>query len=485
MPLGYDESRRLSYSLRQPLPQNAATSATVVPQLSWPTEDETEQVNIVIRLSLQEYATLASAIDVGRDIAYGADSNKVWLLWLRILYSMSLCDDIADCIETSEAVQSAINTIVTKQLTGASSTAPTPISPAETAENLLPSGYTCDESHLCGMSRWVVTNLHDGVLQLLQQLENATNLWELAAEFVDNVEVVSYYGAALEFATWTQDQLIEYYDLAWSTTVEDTITCKIYCLIEPECELTVDLLIQAYEELITETFTLPDVNDILAIFNWLVGLDYETMTSTLIVATFHWFILQALRFGSVALNFTAGIRSFKQMVATGEDETDTYCASNCDCPAEGVAEFDFASGELGFSPASAGQATYSDGAWHQIDNSGNGRLFLKKAIPSGTTIIGVGVEFLRDDGSVSWTYKALLRDDIASSSGQVVVYSSSGSTSEDGCLSGSIAGANRNWLMVTFDMTGLSQNTKVTKVRINYEGTTIPDATGTAASICP
>lgn len=48
----------------------------------WPSDPD-ERVVIPFSLSLNEYNVLASAIDVGSDIAYGADGPRVMWLWLR------------------------------------------------------------------------------------------------------------------------------------------------------------------------------------------------------------------------------------------------------------------------------------------------------------------------------------------------------------------------------------------------------------------
>jgi len=51
--------------------------------LQWVTSDPDERVTVELQLSLNEYVALASSIDVGRDIAYGTESQYVWWLWTR------------------------------------------------------------------------------------------------------------------------------------------------------------------------------------------------------------------------------------------------------------------------------------------------------------------------------------------------------------------------------------------------------------------
>jgi hypothetical protein len=295
--------------------------------------DTTTLVPLAIKLTQEQYVQILSALSVGAFIVSDTDAIETIELFLQLTAgTMNFCDEIAECITNSETVRTALSQWSTEQQGGLNGDVPTPISPSESADNLLPTGYTCDDNHLCGMARWIVNNLHDGTVQLIQQIENATNLWELFSIFVDNVEGVSWFGSALEFAAWAQDQLEEYYQLAWSATVEDELTCDVFCEIQPDCEVTLDGLISAYESAVTSSFSLPTaLNTINDLWNWLEGLDYETAQSKAIVGSFHWVVLQALRFGTNALGFTAGVRSLKQMIATGSDETDTYCSGNCAC----------------------------------------------------------------------------------------------------------------------------------------------------------
>lgn len=246
------------------------------------------------------------------------------------------CETMIDCIENNPDVGQALYEYLVNNGygTGSSEAQATPVSPAISGMNLLPSGYTCDDDHLFGMARFIVQNLHDGTLQLLQQLELATNQAELLGVMVDNVEVASYIGSVLEFVTWIQDQFIEYYDAAWSTTVDDTLSCMVYCTIKGDCEVTIDKLITAYGQAVTESFSLPLALDVVDdLWDWIDGLDYETAAAVAVVGSFHWSVLQMLRFGSSAIAYTSGIRTFQQIIALAANDTDSDWNVLCDdCP---------------------------------------------------------------------------------------------------------------------------------------------------------
>jgi len=86
MPIFNSTPRGLPWRLRgvvspvQTTPGDAPDDQT----LQWPTTDPDEVVSMEVRLSLNECVALATAVDVGRDIAYNTQSQELWLLWCRI-----------------------------------------------------------------------------------------------------------------------------------------------------------------------------------------------------------------------------------------------------------------------------------------------------------------------------------------------------------------------------------------------------------------
>lgn len=109
---------------------------------------------------------------------------------------MDFCSYVADCIDNSESVSLALKRFLTNNYTSSVSETnlTTPITAEQSAGQLLPPGYTCDDEHLSGMAGWVRDQLHDTTLELMQQLEAITNPFEGLMVFVDNVEVVSRSG---------------------------------------------------------------------------------------------------------------------------------------------------------------------------------------------------------------------------------------------------------------------------------------------------
>jgi len=83
----YDGGKRpLSWELQNALVFSQTTEDDIdcesASSFVWPADSD-ERVVIPFKLSLNEYNVLASAIDVGSDIAYGEDALRVVWLWLR------------------------------------------------------------------------------------------------------------------------------------------------------------------------------------------------------------------------------------------------------------------------------------------------------------------------------------------------------------------------------------------------------------------
>lgn len=77
------EPRRLGWRLRQSAQIEATTQGgnrTAFVQ-SWPTGDTSQDVTVELRLSLDNFVRIASAVDVGRDIAYPDESIELWAAW--------------------------------------------------------------------------------------------------------------------------------------------------------------------------------------------------------------------------------------------------------------------------------------------------------------------------------------------------------------------------------------------------------------------
>lgn len=312
-------------------------------------------------------------------------SNRDWI--------MSICDSIADCIYNSESVRAALGQFIA-EYTGVlgPDSLTNPISPEQSANNLLPPDYVCNDDNLMGMARFIISALHDTFLELAEEIEVTTNPFEALTVLVDNVEVVSWLGTIGELLAWLQEQVTEYYGNAYSQIVQDTIACNLWCEFSENCNVSVDSIIAGYAR-VFESFevTPPDTNDYTEIINWITTL--TAMPDALLVSACHWLALQSLRFRS-GFGAMVGLRTLEQTIILGEDETDTswsLCGPCEPLPETGI-DYDYRTGQLGSYVYSTNPGSYVTGEGYAYYNGTfSDRSFVEHAALPSLTVSEIRV----------------------------------------------------------------------------------------------
>lgn len=235
--------RRLPYPLTYEADMVANTPenpAVVFQSLEdWPTANPDERIRVVFDLSLNEYVALASSVDVGRDIAYGENSVYIWWIWCRMVVALNICDDVADCIENSAAVQQALGAWFANQ----NSTNAAASMNAQRLEDMAAGlGASCDEDAWWGASLALVQRLNRANEDALEQLESATNPLDFASSVIGSVPVLDELGvdAILGWAEFLQDNIAENYLAQYTTAYEEEVACDLFCIALENCELTAE-----------------------------------------------------------------------------------------------------------------------------------------------------------------------------------------------------------------------------------------------------
>lgn len=301
---------------------------------------------LVLTLNASQYQELLSSALNGAETTFPERYIEVIYPLLKA-GKIVFCDQVAQCISDNANTQSSLLNLISNI-----GTVPTDEDTTENPiddslwnnEEIIPSSWTCDRDHAFGMARAILNEMHNAAIQLINLLETATNIPELIAVFIDNVEVVSWFGSLLELGTWLQQQVLETYEAAWAQeTVRDELACSLYCLIYENCHLTVGMLDEWYQG---ELPSLPtDLSDYKVILDWALDLDLSIDKGAVVV--WHWLGLQAIRFRSRWPSpLTAGLRSWSVIGALAADDTDPDWSVLCtECPAEWREIFNFAGGD--------------------------------------------------------------------------------------------------------------------------------------------
>lgn len=203
-------------------------------------EDPNESTLITLNISLNEYVALASAIDVGRDIAYGDNALYIWWIWLKVV-QMDICDLVADCILTSENVQNALNSVI-----NVNSSTDTYNYAQNQSGVILGDGNnpTCDLDTLWGGVSFLIEQTNQQNIDLLEQFEVATNLQDFMSQVVGNVTGIdeTSIDAIFGWIEFIQDNIAENYAAQVTQGYLDEISCGLFCLAKDTCELTPEMI---------------------------------------------------------------------------------------------------------------------------------------------------------------------------------------------------------------------------------------------------
>lgn len=214
------------------------------------------------------------------------------------------CEQIADCIETDDAVKDAITESIVsdgfapKPETDLSVAPPPTLTTAATAENLVPSIVDCVEQPqiAMGLARAIVTEIHQSVEDFLELIEYATNAAEGLAMAAEQVPLFgTAISGALEFMDWVLETWGETYLAAYNQSVEDELACAIFCHIMEDCTLSIDALLAIYED--KGSITVPPPNDLEAVLTF--AIDTPFSPDTVCVAMFHYTVLRFMAWGSL------------------------------------------------------------------------------------------------------------------------------------------------------------------------------------------
>lgn len=187
------------------------------------------------------------------------------------------------------------------------------------------SAGSCTDSDKFGVAFEMVATLDRQAKDMLEKLQDGTNEATTALDMVGNIPVVniitSAFGdSASELASYIVNEIVLSYNAAYTEPLQDEIACRIFQKME-DCSLSMDMMIEAYEDFISDTLTLPSSRDMVDIVTWLFGL--SSLIDNMIVATLHWLILQVYAhastwFGNVARAFVIA-SAYAESVPPPED----------------------------------------------------------------------------------------------------------------------------------------------------------------------
>lgn len=157
--------------------------------------------------------------------------NVGYAVALEACRSMSLCDEVADCIETNDGVREILRELIKETIYDGG---------AEGRNRNLGGGSAsleaCTKDNVFGAVTYLVQYQIDAVHDFFELLETATNTLELVFDWIQDFGVVAPILAVItEYVEWVQDNIVENFDAQLTTALQDEYRCDLFCLYLEDC----------------------------------------------------------------------------------------------------------------------------------------------------------------------------------------------------------------------------------------------------------
>jgi len=174
------------------------------------------------------------------------------------LCDMIDCDEVADCIESSENVQQAIRNWLDANYQFSNSDYPPniPLPAAErSADRAGVFNPGCDLDILWAQSLQLVEWMNERVSQALDVIEATTNTFEFAGAVsqITGLDEISV-DAAFAYGGLLQEFIGENYAAGYSDIYRDTLACEIFCAAQNDCEISLDDLFNLFKTRVENYF---------------------------------------------------------------------------------------------------------------------------------------------------------------------------------------------------------------------------------------
>lgn len=337
--------RKLPYPLSESastVNQSPQTTPSAIP-LEWQSEDTSEIVSIRMDLSLDEYVALATAVDVGSDIAFNEDAIWIWDIWTKAFRGATMtCEDVADCIETSEAVQDAIilSNGNSNDLYG--NINPDSLTPSGTEAEIMDTRFPpsdrsqnaaqledCNLDELWAGIYFMVQKLDETGRDWLEQAVASGDKWQRAASIVRNIPIVgSLASTALEQLAEVAQDILNLYNAYSTEAAMQEIACDLFEMVCESCRYpTFQEIIDYYRANSTITTTNVAEISLKALVDFLVG--SSLAIAQLCYHTVIMFVLWTLYIGSTFVGLR-GARWISIWLDNGEEYANDEWQVLCD-----------------------------------------------------------------------------------------------------------------------------------------------------------
>jgi len=343
-------ARPLPYPLREnefsENTENALEPASIVNPTWFPDDDQDEQIDFVVRMSLAQFTAIASAIDIGRDIGYGERSYDLWRTWCKALIGeITLnCADVADCVESELVTNETLINQLTQTINNNGFGNPNRVNPTQTkiADRNMP-GFNDEEIkelENCNLDKlWggirngIVDRLDEQLADTLQDISAIPTIIGRNAAWLDIIPVLGDLAEAVVTSlSSVAPTLLSLYEAHSSEASKDELACELFSMVCSECRYPTHA--EIYDHF--KNFGMPETP---AIADWVLETMTELLTNPVgVMAKVAYFTLMTLQLGIMYLQATfngpSGSNAILRFAELGEDFENNNWISLCDSCAE-------------------------------------------------------------------------------------------------------------------------------------------------------
>jgi len=211
----------------------------------------------------QSFTRVLSALVNGAKLTYGEEAYQViWDFLQNVEYPVSLCDQIAECINTNETTQQAIRNFVTTDITinqhiqnisrGGQ--------PMPEVELPTPIVSQCDPDEAWAAIDAIVEQMNTNNMDFFQVFETSTNQLERVSDLLAAIPLFETLPVddVVAFVDQLFDNIYEAYEGAVTTELLNEYKCDLFCIgtNDPDCELGFDVMYNYFRDRIAATFTI-------------------------------------------------------------------------------------------------------------------------------------------------------------------------------------------------------------------------------------
>lgn len=245
----------------------------------------------------ETFTKVLSALVNGAFLTYGDQAHQViWYFLQNVEYPVSLCEQIAACIATSEATQDALRNFITtdtainqhiQEIAGAGV-------PLPETELPIPIVSGCDPDQAWAAVDAMVEQMNTNNLDFFQLFEEASNLIERTTQLLTLAPSIKGVSPSVisGFVEELFDNIYENYESTITTSLLNQYKCDLFCLMmdDPECFLKFNTMYDYWRNRMEATFDIES-----ALQQVLQFLATGTWSSTLIADFMFMFQIQIIR----------------------------------------------------------------------------------------------------------------------------------------------------------------------------------------------